>query len=163
MIRLSSALVLALALAGCNKAGAEDQGAKPGTGTASGASAAAAQPAAAEPAAAEKPAERSGAASLPKLGKLDAVDYETLKKQLADAGWSVSGSATKSAMYAINLTLVKGDVTVRLRYYRDGGASWKKILEKDGATIHEAGNVLVGVNVEKGSADPKKLLADLVG
>lgn len=101
-------------------------------------------------------------AVLPKLGKLDAVDYEGLKKTLTDAGWKVSGSATKSAMYSIIATLTKGEHEIKLSYLRDGGPSWKKRLEKDGAAIHEEGDVLVGIVVVKGGADAKKVLASMI-
>lgn len=154
MIRGVSVLVVAGALVGCGG----DKGAD-ASATASAKAATSAAPAASASAA---PA-AAASLTLPKMGKLDAVDYETYKKALEGAGWKVSGSATKSAMYAMTLTLTQGDAKVKLWYYRDGGDSWKKRLEKDGAAIHEAGNVLVGVKVESGAADAKALLGQAVG
>jgi hypothetical protein len=127
------------------------------------------EPAAGETAAAEapegdtKPAKAAEELDVPKLGNLDEVDFETVKKQFKDAGWEVSGSATKSAMYAITINAKKGDVEIKVQYYKNGGDFWDKSLDKDGATVHKAGDVIVGVNVVKGDADPKKILAALVG
>lgn len=157
--RLMMGMVLAaIVLAGCGDKGSEAKADGSSKSAASTAKATASAAASATAKAAEQPVE----ASLPKLGKLDEVDYETLKKSLTDAGFKVGGSATKSAMYSMNLTLEKGETVIKLWYYKDGGDSWKKRLEKDGAEIHEAGNVLVGVKVEKGNADAKKVLAALL-
>lgn len=120
-------------------------------------------PAAAKPAETAPAKAAEAAPSVPKLGKLDEVDYETLKKRFRDAGWQVSGSATRSAMVAITLNLAKDGVEIELSYYKNGGPSWEQRLEKQGATIHKAGDVLVGVTVQKGNADPKKILEQLVG
>lgn len=155
MIRLDKILLAGLLLAACSKpAEKADDTSAAASGAAAPASAAAGEP--------STPA-TDVVGSLPKLGKLDEVDFESAKKTFTDAGWKVAGTATKSAMYAMTLTLTKDDATIKLHYYRDGGSSWKKRLEKDGATIHEAGNVLVGVNVEQGNLDPKKVLDAILG
>ena len=145
-----------LALTACDN---KDDGAKEGAKATSEATAAATAAASGE----TKPAKVAEELTVPKLGKLDEVDYETVKKQFKDAGWEVSGSATKSAMYAITLNLTKGDVKIKVQYYKNGGDFWEKRLKKDGATMHKAGDVMVGVTVENGEADPKKILDQLVG
>ena len=145
-----------LALTACDKDKGDDKSEeKP--------AAAATTKASAAPEGETKPAKAAEELTVPKLGDLDKVDYEALKKQFKDAGWEVSGSATKSAMYAITLSATKGDVTIKIQYYKNGGDFWEKQLKKDGATMHKAGDVLVGVTVEKGEADPKKILDQLVG
>jgi hypothetical protein len=142
-------MAASLALTACNK---EVQSSAP------------VEPTAATSAAETPPATPTDQAlSVPKLGKLDEVDYEALKKKFRDAGWEVTGSATKSTMYAITLNLAKDGVELKLSYYKNGGDSWEKRLQKDGATIHKSGDVLVGVIVVQGGADPKNILDQLVG
>jgi hypothetical protein len=160
------ALTSALALAACDKGGdaSTDQPAKSDAKAADSAKtsdkgASADKDKAGEEAEKEAPKE----VLPPKLGNLDSVDYETVKKLFTDAGWKVSGSATKSSMYAMTLNCEKDGVKFKLQYYKNGGDSWEKRLEKDKATVHKAGDVLVGVIVEEGDADPKKILDALVG
>lgn len=89
---------------------------------------------------------------------------DDVKAALEGGGWKVTGSTqTKSAMLSIVVSASKGETTAKVNYYKDGGPSWKKRLEKDGAAIHEEGDVILGVVIKDDTAGAQKLLDSLLG
>jgi hypothetical protein len=89
---------------------------------------------------------------------------DDVKAALEKGGWKIGGSTqTKSAMLSIVTSATKGDVKATVNYYKNGGEFWKKRLEKDGAAMHEEGDVIVGVVIEGNKDSAQKLLHSLLG
>ncbi len=115
--------------------------------------------------AAEKPGTVAGDLAANKVEKpLGEWQSDDVKSALEGGGWKVTGATqTKSAMLSIIVGASKGETKAKINYYKDGGPSWKKRLEKDGAAIHEEGDVILGVVVENDEAGARKLLDSLLG
>lgn len=121
---------------------------------------------AAAPATAEKaPSAVAGDPTSKKVEKpLAEWQSDDVKSALEGGGWKVTGSTqTKSAMLSIVVSASKGEANAKINYYKDGGPSWKKRLEKDGAAIHEEGDVILGVLIKDDKPGAQKLLDSLLG
>jgi hypothetical protein len=148
------ATTLLLALSGCEKG-------KPGvTGDVTSPPSATAPPVAQEP-----PGTVAGDLTAKKVEKpLGEWQSDDVKSALEGGGWKVTGATqTKSAMLSIIVSASRGETKAKVNYYKDGGPSWKKRLEKDGAAIHEEGDVILGVVIENDKPGAQKLLDSLLG
>jgi hypothetical protein len=153
-VSMTGAALLVIALAGCDdKAKASD----------SASSTASAEPAAASTEAPKAaPAGDVGASKVAK--PLADWQSDDVKSALEKGGWKVNGATqTKSAMLSIIVNATKGASKAKVNYYKNGGAYWKKSLEKDNAVIHEDGDVIVGVVIEGDKDGAQKLLNSLLG
>lgn len=89
---------------------------------------------------------------------------DDVKAAFEKAGWKISGSTqTKSAMLSIRVAATKGDTKAEFNYYNPGDDFWKKKLAKDGAAMHEADRILLGVTIKDNAPAAKKLLDSLIG